>query len=361
MNTIRLHSKFQLNGSPYTINELKEHAYTLIKEGEPYESSIGDFLLDWLGSAPTIKVSTSGSTSSPKTIVIKKEHMVNSALATGSFFGLQACNTALHCLPTDFIAGKMMLVRAMVLGLSVSCVAPTSTPLVTGKKRYDFAAMVPLQLRNSLAHLDCIETLIVGGAPISDDLKQEVMQSPTKIFETYGMTETITHIAIKQVNHLDNARMDGLKDVFKTVPNVSLATDTRGCLVIEAPKVAEGLLITNDMVDLISQYEFRWLGRYDNVINSGGIKLIPEQIESKLSSIISQRFFVAGLPDKKLGQKLVIVVEGKMDKKEVRQLLNTAKGLSKYQIPKTVFVVPEFLETETGKIRRSKTLELLSQ
>lgn len=361
MNTINLHPEFRLNGSSYTIDELKAHAYTLIKEGEPYEISIGDFLLDWLGSASTIKVSTSGSTSSPKSIVIKKEHMVNSALATGNFFGLQAGNTALHCLPTDFIAGKMMLVRALVLGLSVSCVAPTSTPLVTGKKRYDFAAMVPLQLRNSVTHLDCIETLIVGGAPVSEDLINEVMDSPTKIYETYGMTETITHIAIKQVNHLDNARMDGLKDVFKTVPNVSLATDTRGCLVIEAPKVAEGLLSTNDMVDLISQYEFRWLGRYDNVINSGGIKLIPEQIESKLSSIIPLRFFVAGLPDKTLGQKLVIVVEGKMEIKEVRQLLNTAKGLSKYEIPKTIFVFPEFLKTGTGKIRRSKILELLSQ
>lgn len=361
MNTIRLHSKFQLNGSSYTINELKEHAYTLIKEGEPYESSIGDFLLDWLGSASTIEVSTSGSTGSPKSILIKKEQMVNSALATGSFFGLQPGNTALHCLPTDFIAGKMMLVRALVLGLSVSCVAPTSTPLVSSKKCYNFAAMVPLQLRNSLAHLDRIGTLIVGGAPISDDHKQEVMQSPTKIFETYGMTETITHIAIKQINHLDNARIDGLKDVFKTVPNVSLATDTRGCLVIEAPKVAESLLVTNDMVDLISEDEFRWLGRYDNVINSGGIKLIPEQIESKLCNLFTHRFFVAGLPDKKLGQKLVIVVEGNMEIKQVRQLLNTAKGLSKYQIPKTIFVVPEFLETETGKIRRSKTLELLSQ
>ncbi len=203
MNTTSLHTEFRLNGNYYTTDELKEYAYTLIKEGEPYETSIGAFLLDWLDTQPTLTVQTSGSTGMPKQIVIKKQHMIHSAKATGGFFGLQAGNTALHCLPTDFIAGKMMLVRAMVLGLRITCVAPTSAPLLTDQNRYDFAAMVPLQLRNTLNYIECIDSLIVGGAPFSEDLKQLVSQKPTKIYETYGMTETVTHIAVKQVNDAD--------------------------------------------------------------------------------------------------------------------------------------------------------------
>jgi len=353
-----LHPEFQLNGSCYTTEELKEHAYTLVKEGEPYEISIGAFLLDWLTEELTLTVRTSGSTGAPKSIVIKKEHMNNSALATGSYFGLQAGNTALHCLPTDFIAGKMMLVRAMVLGLRLTCVAPTSIPIKTNQNHYDFAAMVPMQLRNTLDCLDCITALIVGGAPLSNELIKQVAQKRTKIYETYGMTETVTHIAIKQVNHITEQNFDVL-DVFNVVPDVTISQDDRGCLVIDAPKVTDSLIVTNDIVDLVSNMKFKWLGRYDNVINSGGIKLIPEQIEAILSGLVSQRFFLAGLADEALGQKLVLVVEGTIEVEELRELLRTAKGLSKYQIPKNIFVLPQFSETETGKIHRLKTIDLL--
>ena len=359
MTDIPLHPKFQLNGSSYTTEELSEHAYTLVKEGEPYEMDIGAFLLDWLSKEPTLTVRTSGSTGTPKPIVIKKIHMVNSAMATGSFFKLEAGNTALHCLPTDFIAGKMMLVRAMVLGLRLTCVAPTSVRIDTKQNHYDFAAMVPLQLRNSMDYIDCIGSLIVGGAPFSPDLKDLVAQKRTKIYETYGMTETVTHIAIKQVNHLNDRDLD-TSDVFNVVPDVSLSQDDRDCLIIHAPKVADSLIVTNDVVDLVSPTQFKWLGRYDNVINSGGIKLIPEQIEAMLSNIISQRFFITGLTDEVLGQKLVLVVEGKIQVEEIRQLLKSIEELSKYQIPKNIFVLPKFLETKTGKIHRSKTLELLN-
>lgn len=360
MKTINLHPEFQLNGSYYTASELKEHAYTLVKEGEHYETSIGDFLLDWLTTAPTLTVNTSGSTGTPKPITIKKEHMVNSALATGSFFALEAGNTALHCLPTDFIAGKMMLVRAMVLGLRLTCVAPTSAPIRTEDTQYDFAAMVPMQLKNTLDYIDCITSLIVGGAPLSNALKKQVVQKPTKIYETYGMTETVTHIAVKQIHHATGQNAAVL-DTFSVVPDVRVSVDSRACLVIDAPKVADTTIVTNDIVDLISDSQFRWLGRYDNVINSGGIKLIPEQIETIVSSLISQRFFVAGLADEVLGQKLVLVVEGAIEVFEIEQLLKSAEGLSKYQIPKDIFILPAFLETETGKVHRLKTMELLHQ
>ena len=358
METIALHSNFQLNGNSYSIKDLKEYAYSLVKEGESYEVHLGDFILDWLSSSTTLIVNTSGSTGAPKAIRINKEHMINSALATGSFFGLESGSTALLCLPADFIAGKMMLVRAMVLGLRLTCVAPTSNPLEDMQVSYDFAAMVPLQLRNSIKHIGGIHTLIVGGAPFSEDLKSQVSQIRTKVFETYGMTETITHIAVKQVNHLEFAEKEQ-ENLFKAVPNVKLSIDSRECLIIDAPKVSDNLIVTNDIVTLVSNSQFKWLGRFDTIINSGGIKLIPEQIEALLSHLISQRFFVAGVPDKILGQKLVLLVEGELAVTNLQEQIASLTTLSKYQIPKNIFLVSKFLNTKNGKIDRFKTLSLI--
>lgn len=358
METFGLHSNFQLNGNYYSTKELKEYAYSLVKEGEPYEVPIGAFILDWLSVSTTLIVNTSGSTGTPKGIRIKKEHMINSALATGNFFGLKAGSTALLCLPADFIAGKMMLVRAMVLGLRLTCVNPTSNPLEGRQVNYDFAAMVPLQLRNSLKYIGGIHSLIVGGAPFSEDLKKQVAQMRTKIFETYGMTETITHIAVKQVNHLEHAEKEQ-ENLFKAVPNVELSLDSRDCLVIDAPEVSDSLIVTNDIVHLLSNTQFKWLGRYDTVINSGGIKLIPEQIEAQLSHLISQRFFVAGVPDKMLGQKLVLLIEGELAPTNLQEQIASLTTLSKYQIPKNIYLVPKFLETKNGKIDRFKTLTII--
>lgn len=358
MATNYLHPKFRLNGTSYSEKELKAYAYDCVKEGELFEANMGVFILDWLSNADHLTVHTSGATGTPKAIVIKKEHMANSALATASFFGLQEGNTVLHCLPTDFIAGKMMLVRAMVLGLQVRCLAPTSSPLDRVHEQYDFAAMVPLQLRNSLEKIGYIRSLIVGGAPVSEDLKKLVSQSSTKIFETYGMTETVSHIAVKQIHPLSDTEPKN-KDLFLALPNVNFKLDGRDCLVIVSPKVADSEIVTNDVVDLISPTAFRWLGRYDNVINSGGIKLIPEQIESILSHIIPHRFFVAGVPDGVLGQKLILLVEGHADISQLSAFMKSKTGLSKYQIPKSIYMLPKFVETETGKIQRAKTLELL--
>lgn len=345
-----IHPKFKFNGIHYDLEALKELAYSLVKEGQEYEVAIGKFLMDWLDEADSIQVETSGSTGAPKTIALKKEHMVNSALATGSFFKMGVGTKALQCLSTNFIAGKMMLVRAIVLGWEIDFVEPTSHPLGQNSKPYDFCAMVPLQVQGSLSSLNQIGTIIIGGAPISTELKMRLSCVNTKIFETYGMTETITHIAIKEF-------AKGLEDFnFKSLPDVALSTDHRGCLVIEAPKVSNEIIVTNDLVKLISSTEFQWLGRYDNVINSGGVKLIPEQLESKFSTLISSNFFVAGIPDPDLGQKLILVVEGNMDGNQLSQKIKSLKSISKFEIPKEIFVVPQFVETGNGKVNRTKTL-----
>ena len=355
----KVHSKFTLNGTSYSANELRQLAYSLIKEGARHEVEIGEFLLRWLDSEPIIQVRTSGSTGTPKIIELQKQHMVNSALATADFFGLSNSTNTLLCLPASYIAGKMMLLRAMVLGWELDYVAPSSCPLEHISKNYDFCAMVPLQLENSLDHIEQIKTLIVGGANVSKTLKTKVQSKSTAIYETYGMTETCTHVAIKSIKS-DSTSGTYKQHHFQAMPNVTFSTDQRDCLVISAPKVSETKVITNDLIKLISATEFEWLGRYDNVINSGGVKLFPEQIEAKLEAHINSRFFVSGVPDEKLGEKLVLIIEGHVDVKGLMQELSASTDLKKFEIPKQIFTLPQFTETKTGKIRRKENLRLIS-
>ncbi len=316
--------------------------------------SIYPFLRAWFDKSEFISVNTSGSTGKPKLIQLEKEFMINSAKATGAFFELNFSKTALLCLPTDFIAGKMMLVRAMVLGWSLDVVEPNSSPLSNIKKEYDFSAMVPLQVFNSIDNIFKIKTLIVGGGIVSNELQLKIMDLPTKIYATYGMTETITHIAIKPINIASG--YSSKNDVYRTLPNINISKDNRDCLVIDAPKISNKVLKTNDIIDLISTNSFKWLGRFDNVINSGGIKLIPEQIEKKLSAVIDCRFFITGIPDETLGEKLVLLVEGasfSFDKKTLKNIL------TKFEMPKEIYFVDSFVVTKTGKMDRSSIKKMI--
>lgn len=349
-----IHPQFKFNGYAYDVNNLRELAYSLVKEGEEYERAIGDFLLDWFSERPNLSIGTSGSTGTPKIITVQKVQMIDSALATGTFFDMGPGTKALHCLSADYIAGKMMLIRAMFLGWDIHFTQPVSSPIIPTGHYYDFCAMVPLQVQGSLHILNRIGTLIVGGAPLSPELRLKVGKLETKVYETYGMTETVSHIAVKRI-------ADDLTAIpyFKALPDVVLSQDHRDCLVIEAPKVSNGTIVTNDVVQLISPSEFLWLGRYDNIINSGGIKLIPEQIEKKLSPLFDSRFFVAGVPDAVLGQKLVLVVEGPIDRERIGQEIRNLKTLSKYEIPKEIHSLPNFIETGSGKVRREETLRVL--
>ncbi len=346
----KVHLRFKLNRIHYSYEDLMEVAYSFVKEGSQYEQGIGNFLLDWLDDNDAIQVNTSGSTGRPKGIRIKKQAMVHSAIATGDFFKLKPGDRALHCLPPHYIAGKMMLIRAIILGLEIDLVEPTSQPVFSKRKHYDFAAMVPMQLQNSLKHCGNIKTIIVGGAPVSVGLKQDIQELNTAVYETYGMTETVTHIALKQLNKTIDQNADSL---FQTLPNVGISQDNRGCLVIEASQLSDKPIVTNDMVKLHSETEFEWLGRYDNVINSGGIKLFPEQIESKLQNKIADRFFISSVPDETLGEKVVLVVE--TDSKALDKAVFSE--LTAYETPKHVYLCSQFVETESGKIQRQKTLE----
>ena len=348
----KIHNRFKLNNSAYLFEDLKEVAYSHVKEGLPFEKRIGDFLIDWLDDKDYILVQTSGSTGKPKTIKLQKQAMVHSAIATGDFFNLKPGDKALHCLPSQYIAGKMMLVRAIILGLELDITEPTSQPVFDYEKHYDFCAMIPLQLQKTMSYCDNIKTIIVGGASVSSNLKHAIQDIKTNVFETYGMTETITHIAVKKINNLCPAELDSAS-IFQILPNISITQDKRNCLVIEAPMLSEDKITTNDVVKLHSKTLFEWLGRYDNVVNSGGVKLFPEQIEAKLEPKISSRFFITKEKDETLGECIVLIVESKTNTIES----SVFEGLEKFEIPKKIYSAEKFIESNTGKILRQETLK----
>lgn len=338
-----VHNAFKLNGFHLNREDLCRVAYSFIKEGEDFEKPVGDFLLDWFDSKSYIEMKTSGSTGVPKTIRVEKQAMVNSAIATGDFFELQPGNRALQCLPVKYVAGKMMLIRSIILGLDLDYVAPSSHPMENNDEKYDFAAMVPMQAQNSLKELQNVKKLIVGGARVSTSLEKQLTKLPTQVFETYGMTETITHIAAKKAG----------EKAFTVLPHVTISYDDRNCLVIHAPKIIEDdVVVTNDLVELVNENQFVFLGRLDNIINSGGIKIMPEQVEKKLDGKIDRRFFIASKEDKELGEKVVLVIEG--DTFEIDKSIYD--GLDKYERPKEVLFVSKFKETESGKVLRKEIL-----
>jgi O-succinylbenzoic acid--CoA ligase len=337
-----VHNKFKLNGFHLNREDLCTFAYSFIKEGEDFEKPVGDFLLDWFDEKSYLEINTSGSTGKPKLIRVDKQAMVRSALATGDFFDLQPGDKVLHCLPVNYVAGKMMFIRGFILGLEIDFVAPSSHPLDRLEYDYDFAALVPMQAQYSLEKLKHVKTIIIGGAKITKPLEEKLLKVKSKIYETYGMTETITHIAAKRIG----------KEAFTVFPNVMLSLDDNNCLLIKAPYISSEIIETNDIVEMVSENEFIWLGRYDNIINSGGIKLIPEQIEEKLATRIQNRYFVIGQADAVLGEKLVLIVEGEPMpiEKEVFDVLD------KYEIPKEIHFVKHFEETPNGKIIRKETM-----
>ncbi|WP_445719341.1 AMP-binding protein [Flavobacterium sp.] len=339
-----IHNRFKINGVHLDKEALFQFAYSSIKEGEDFENELGEFLLDWLDDKETIELTTSGTTGTPKIITINKQAMVHSAVATGNFFNLQPQNKALLCLSPRYIAGKMMIVRALIIGLELDYIIPSSNLDDLQKdKIYDFVAIVPLQAENSLNKLDQFKKIIIGGAKVSDALALKLNNVNAEIYETYGMTETITHIAAKKIG----------EEYFNILSHVAIDSDERNCLVISAPTISESKIITNDIVEIDNDKKFKWLGRFDNVINSGGIKLFPEQIEAKLTSKISNRFFITGLPDFLLGTKLVLVVEGKQQKFDDFIF----KELDKFEKPKEIVFISEFVETNTKKLNRIRTLK----
>ncbi|MBO0947217.1 AMP-binding protein [Fibrella forsythiae] len=332
------------------------------------------FLLEWQSGQQSFTLHTSGSTGTPKPIQLTRSQMEASARLTGQTFGLQAGDKALVCLNTGYVAGVMMLVRGAVLGLELTIVAPSANPLGTfnpATTHFDFAAFVPLQLQTMLADVDLsgkpvslpilngMKAMLVGGAATSPALEEAIQLIQAPVFSTYGMTETVSHIAIRRLNGADRT------ELFQVLPGVEVGTDERGCLHITAAASNFERIQTNDVVDLIQpdstngQVRFRLLGRADSIINTGGVKVQPEAIERMIEARladwgVSSRLFVAGLPDERLGQRVVLFLENTDLTAEqwdtIQQEIRTTSGT--YAVPKAWYNVPAFTETATGKINR---------
>nr|WP_315026478.1 AMP-binding protein [uncultured Chryseobacterium sp.] len=322
-----------------------------------FEKKVESFLKEWLDEGTTVKVQTSGSTGAPKVFDIEKKKMINSAVMTCNFLGLQEGDTALLCLPVEYISGKMMVVRSIERKLRLIISEPSLYPVENLDQKIDFCAMTPLQVENSLDKLHHIKNLIIGGAAVSESLKNKILDmnlnTSNRIFETYGMSETLSHIALRQL-------MPEPEEYFTAFENVSVSLDERGCLTLFAPNVNAEVLQTNDLVEIKNNNQFRFLGRIDNVINSGGAKIFPEALEALVKKEIANESVFVGVDDESLGQKLLLVIEGDQSV----SLMDEISKISfekKFHKPKEIIFIPEIPRTPNGKINRIELHRIINE
>lgn len=325
----------------------------------PFEKQVITFIKEWFDDSKTVKVQTSGSTGAPKVFEIEKKRMQHSANKTCDILGLRERDSALLCLPIEYISGKMMVVRAMERNLNLVVKTPSINPLNDLKEAIDFCAMSPLQVENSLDKIQLIKNIIIGGATVSESLKNKIAENlnskesklENHIFETYGMSETLSHIALKKIYPTS-------EDYFQVLNGVEISLDKRGCLQIFAPKLNSETLITNDLVEIKNSNEFRFLGRIDNVINSAGLKIHPEQLEILVTKEIPNEVIFLGIADELLGQKLVLIIEGKRNT-EIIQKLGRISYPSKNHQPKEIIFIEKVPRIPNGKIDRRELTKMI--
>ncbi|SDF61950.1 AMP-binding protein [Epilithonimonas hungarica] len=329
-----------------------------------FETKVLYFITEWFSESKTVKIQSSGSTGLPKIFDIQKSKMLNSAEMTCDFLGLKEGDLALLCLPIEYISGKMMVVRSILRKLKLKIATTSLNPLENVNEEIDFCAMTPLQVENSLDKIQLIKNLIIGGASVSETLKEKITQSlrpsnpQTKIFETYGMSETLSHIALKQT-------FPNPEDWFTVFDGVDISLDERGCLKIFAPKLNSEILQTNDLVEINDKKQFRFLGRIDNVINSGGAKIFPEELEKLVKKGISNEVIFLGIEDEKLGQKLVLVIEDSRldvldsELENLKDEILSIKFEKSFHKPKEIIFVEQIPRTPNGKVNRLELKKLI--
>ena len=303
-----------------------------------------NFIEEWQNDNDYIVALTSGSTGTPKPIKLLKNDMRTSALATCKFFNITNSSTLVSPLSSNYIAGKMMIVRAIVSGAKLYIEKPSNQPLNKDYGKIDLLPVTPSQVEwliTKSKYTDTINNLLIGGGSLSFEYEQGLINKNINAFVSYGMTETCSHIAIRKIG----------QKTYKTIPSITISTDNRGCLIINSPKFSFKKITTNDIVEFIDTTHFKWIGRYDNIINSGGIKINPEIIEQKLSPIIPYPFYIIGEKDIKWGEIITLYIETTTI--DIDDILRQAKiVLERYYIPKKIKCVANFKRTESGKIKR---------
>lgn len=344
----------------YTIHNLSYSKKSLINHAinmqscidlPSWEMDIWLFICEWLNDSEMVTLKTSGSTGQPKVVSVAKQYLRNSAAMTIDFLDLKPQFTALLCLPAAYIAGKMMIVRALEGGMNLIYAEPSGNPLLGIDAAADFAAMIPLQVEkvlneNGADALANIKHLIIGGAAVSSTLAHRLLPLPNNVWATYGMTETVSHVALKELSG------DKTTDFFTPLPGVTLRTDARGCLTIDAPHLSKDIVVTNDIVDIDNGGQFCFVGRFDNVINSGGVKMVPEQIEAKIKMLIDDEFLIVPQPDERLGHRLVLLIESSNAKKYDKLPSQLKEKLSSLECPKAILFKSQLQRTQTGKLLR---------
>lgn len=367
MNNSKINS-LKINNKTVNYEDIKNKNYFNLNFTK-YELDTLDFCNKWFNEKTEFIINTSGSTGAPKPIKIKRDLMIISAKLTGDFLELKPKDKILVVLSTEYIAGLMMLVRGFVLELEIEIFEPSSNPLINLQKiNYSLASFVPLQIYEIFKNtpekiylLNSIKNILIGGGAINSNLEKELDIVKSNIYHTYGMTETITHIALRKING------DNKSEFFKVLKDTKIKLDARNCLIINSPVTNYNDVITNDIVQIINEKEFKVIGRFDNIINTGGIKIQPEKIEYIISNIltnlnINQKFFVYGLKDIKLGEKLILIFESNTFNENLLEQIKykMKEFLNKYEIPKEIIFVDQFNYTKNGKLDRKNTIQSLS-
>lgn len=307
--------------------------------------TLEEFLGEWNSASPTVHVHTSGSTGKPKDMEVEKARMRASARMTCDFLALKPGDTALLCMPVDYIAGKMMAVRALEGNLRLISVEPSNHPLENLTEAPTFAAMIPSQVHESLANplLRQIKKLIIGGGNIPRQLEEALSTFPNDIYSTYGMTETLSHIAMRRIGN----------PWYSTLPGISVSLTSDSCLVIDAPALCAEQIVTHDIAELNGAKRFRILGRSDNVICSGGIKIQIEEVEEALRPAYGDNIQITSRPDDKFGEAVVLLTTVPIDRQELKSLLPNP-----YWVPKHIVLVPSLPRTGSGKPDRAKAKKM---
>jgi O-succinylbenzoic acid--CoA ligase len=315
-----------------------------------YISSSIRFLMDWNSAKPLFKVMSSGTTGKAKELEFDRSSLEQSALISINTFTLKPGDILFHALPLSFIAGKMMLVRAIIGKMKLYIVEPSANPLENLSTQIDFAAFTPHQLQsiisNSPEKLNLITTIIIGGSKLDLLLEKKLQAFDCKVYETFGMSETLTHFAVRKLKKTS----ENLS--FEVLDGFDWGINEESCLWVSAAHLPHSPIQTNDLIEVIDKLHFIWLGRKDNVINSGGIKVYPETIERKFLPFISVPFIITKQKDEQLGEKVVLLIEEKNRGSIDFQKLDFSM-LTKYERPREIKYINRFPLNKNGKINRS--------